>query len=1137
LSFKVLMAELLVGPGITRGGRPDGPAGGPRSRAAAAARGAALATGIALLLGAVLAPSARAESFGVTEKNFEAGTCTVDTCTYKSVEEHPEQAYTQAGGHPAFGITGFELNSEPVGLLGARKPIGAVKNVRVDVPPGLAANPEAVGERCPVKTFEEGLCPADHPRSHVGENQLTVLLPGELTNSTITAQVYNLEPAQGLPLEFGIEVPGISRSLLLGHVSWHREPEIEAHGVATGDFHEYFELIGIPNSIPVLKSKLIFFGNTEGPGFLTLPSECSTTATAHLRVESYEGQVSETFTHTPVGVTGCSNMPFGPLASVTPGAPEEGGTAQSDAPDAAAVHVTLPQNRFATKIDTADPREITVRLPEGMTLNPAGAQGLATCSDAQFGIAPTRPGERPAVLPAEGGGAAPVSCPPASQIGTFAIETPDLPPGSLTGSVYVGAPLGPNLEPGDAGPESGLQYRIFLDASSPRYGVDVRLVGNVVANALTGRLATTVATPQLPFSETVVHLKGGPRAPLANPLACGEAQSEGSFIPYGEALGGGATVPAAAGSKSAFPVTGCSAPLPFGVSQSMAASPAQAGSATTFTLALGRADGEQYVEGLKTTLPEGVLGSIASVPTLCGEAQANAGSCPAASQIGTVQTAAGSGSEPLSVPAPGEPPGAVYLTGPYAGGPYGLSIVLPAEHVGPYDLGRVISRAKIEIDPYTTRVSTTAVRAYLVSPSGAVSESRTPVPTVLGGAAVRLRSLTITLGRPGFMLNPTSCAPLVGETALDGISSPGGTTATPYLATSPFAVSGCSSLPFSPRFSPSTSARTSRLGGASLQVSITRQAHEANIREVAVTLPPQIVSRNSTLHNACPEATARANILACPALSRVGEARLTTPLLPGTLSGPAILVSHGGAAFPDLDFVLQGDGVTLIEVSNTDIKNGVTSSTFASLPDAPFTSFQATFPTGPDSLLSANGSFCSRPALRALRVRAGSRRRRRSARARHAHVAAHRAHRRARRRRPGHAVRTGPPVKLVMPTTLVAYNGAKITQSTPIAVTDCGRSGVNVAKIVVPRVRIRGGRAFLTVIVPGGGTLSGRGTGLRPGRRRAHRSGRVTLVLALSRAGHNAISRHGRLISHVRLSFAPGGGRRRLFARLTLRFR
>ena len=261
-------------------------------------------------------------AFGVTEEHFEAITCNEPGCTYLSPRA---SFFTQAAGHPLDGITSFEFNSEPK-LLG-KEPTGNVKNVRVDIPQGLAANPEAL-PKCAVAKFEKDECEV---ATQVGTNELTVVVPLTGANVPITGTVYNLEQPEGVPLEFGIHVAPAGPLLvnehifLVGHLDW------------SGDYHEYFEINNISKAVSVLKSKLVFFG-TAGTGFLTLPSECSTTSTSHLRVESYNGEVSETFTHTPVGVDGCSTVPFSPSIHVKPA------TTRSDQADGATVKVEVPQS-------------------------------------------------------------------------------------------------------------------------------------------------------------------------------------------------------------------------------------------------------------------------------------------------------------------------------------------------------------------------------------------------------------------------------------------------------------------------------------------------------------------------------------------------------------------------------------------------------------------------------------------------------------------------------------------------------------------------------------------------------------------------------------------------------------------------
>jgi hypothetical protein len=863
----------------------------------------------------VSAPAARA-AFGVEEHAFEAGTCTTSSCTYASVQRNRSEAFTQAAGHPPLGITAFVFNHKS-SVLG-EEPEGAVKNIRVDLPPGLAGNPEAL-PKCPLAAFQKDEC---KPDTQVGTNELTVF--DGIDDLTVSGTVYNLEQPPGLALDFGIHVavePLVSVHIYLqGHVAW------------SSDYHEYFEIDNIPREgevlgqkvpLAVLKSKLIFNGRAGKGDFLTLPSTCSSTTTAYLRVESWEGQVSSTQTHTPVGVEGCGSVPFQPTAEVQPE------TTQSDAPDGASTEVRVPQNAGPEEIDTADIRDAHLTLPEGLTLNPAAARGLQACTAAQIGI----------------GTANPVTCPPSSLVGTVTIET-DLPPGSLTGNVYLGSPAG--------GPIAEPPYTIYLDAESI-YGVSVRLKGSIAPDPLTGRLeATFTENPQLPFSALILKLKGGAQAPLANPLACGSTAAQALFTPY--------TGTPAALSSTPFLTTGCPAPLPFSLAQSTQDSSPDAGAFTAYTFNLSRADGQQYLARVKTVLPPGLLGAIPSVP-LCSEPQAGDGTCPAASQIGVATVNAGSGPEPYAFSGP------AFLTGPYAGAPYGLSIAVPAS-AGPFDLGSspcdcVLTRVALDIDPYTARVIATSA-----------------LPTIVKGVPVRLRGVSIAVNRPNFLFNPTNCNALATESTLTSgfgaIQSP----------SSPFQVNDCGALAFKPALKFATAAHASKAAGASLRVRLTQGAHQANIRSVFAVLPRQLSARLKTLQQACPEATFAAGPGGCPAGSQVGGATVTTPVLPGALSGPAYLVSHGGAAFPDLDLVLKDGGVRVILVGNTNIAKGLTTSNFAAIPDAPVSSFTLDLPIGPHSALaSAERSLCRQ--------------------------------------------------KLLMPTTITAQNGAQIKRNLRISVSGC----------------------------------------------------------------------------------------------------
>jgi hypothetical protein len=961
---------------------------------------AALICGVA----ALSAPAAQAE-FGI--KTFEAGTCKSDTpeCTYASPEA---QFFTQAAGHPPLGITGFEVNTAPSG-----EPEGSIKDVRVDVPPGLAVNPQAT-EQCTKEQFEAGVCPLG---SEVGSDEITAFV-GLVKLGPISLPMYNIVQPEGVPAEFGFELDVAHlidiHVYIVGGISWYDEAEAgENSKVPTGNYHEFFTIKEIPTTIAIVKSRLKFNGTAGNGTFLTLPSVCGT-QTSYLHADSYQspGQFQEyqTVSGEPpkaVSVNGCKEVPFKPEIAVTPAA----GQTQSDRPDAATVQVKVPQSESAVTLNSSTVKDARVTLPEGMTLNPAVvANGLEACSDAQFGK----------------GTANPVTCPPGSKVGEVTIETPDLPAKSLTGSIYVGQPTSTN-------PESGNEYRIFIDAEAPRYGVSVRLEGHVSANAATGRLTTAVLeNPQVPFSDFILTLNG-PHTPLANPLMCGPATANSSLTPHS---GNPAAEPFVS-----FPIdfdgkgAACPSPLPFVLGQSAATTPTTGGATTNFNFNLTRGEGQQYVSKLTTVLPPGLVGKIPDV-RLCGEPQAARGECGAASQIGTVSVSLGSGSPLLTLP------GTAYLTGPYGSAPYGLSVVVPAEKVGPYDYGKIVTRASISVEPFTSRIVVSS-----------------QLPTIVGGVPLRLRSIDVNVNRSNFAINPTSCAALKTETTLTSTFGSNQPLSTPFQATA------CSALAFAPKLTASTNAKTSRANGAILVVKVAYPAGaQANIKSVLVTLPKLLASRISTLNNACPEATFNASPLSCPSLSKVGSATVATPALPGKLTGTAIFVSHGGAAFPDLDLVLQGDGVTVILIGNTNISKGVTTSNYASIPDVPVSSFEVRLPTGKDSVLSAIGNLCKS--------------------------------------------------SLIMPTTITAQNGKVIKQSTKVAVGDC--------PITVLSHRIRGHKAIIKAKVFSAGRVTASGKDLSRRLKRPGKAKTVTIEVPLSSAGLRTLARHRHGIKlHVRLGFAP----------------
>jgi hypothetical protein len=444
---------------------------------------------------------------------------------------------------------------------------------------------------------------------------------------------------------------------------------------------------------------------------------------------------------------------------------------------------------------------------------------------------------------------------------------------------------------------------------------------------------------------------------------------------------------------------------------------------------------------MSTTLPPGVTAKIPSVPR-CPEAQANAGTCPETSLIGAVRVTAGSG-----VPYPFM--GKVYLTERYEGAPYGLSIVVPTA-AGPFNFGNTVTRAKIEVNPITARVTVAVVRSFV---QGATVGG---LPTIVGGVPIRMRELTVSINRPNYILNPTNCSPFSTESTL---TSTLGATRT---ISSPFQVQGCSSLGFKPSFSASTSSHTSRANGASLSVKITQSpGPEANIRSVVTTLPVQLPSRLSTLNRACLLATFNANPVACPAASKVGSASVVTPTLPDKMTGTAYIVSRG-AEFPDLEIVLEGDGVKIILDGQTHIKNGITTTTFASNPDAPISSFSLNLPMASNSLLAANGSFCRVP--------------------------------------------------LYMPTTITGQNGKVFTQKTKISVSGC---------LPITQHRVRGHHVTVSVRIPQGGRVRFSGFDLGIITRFPRHARTVTVNLPLTPSGRFKLRRDHKLNTQIRVGFIP----------------
>jgi hypothetical protein len=905
----------------------------------------------------------------------------------------------QAASSPLNTFVTLTLNQN-----GSKEVEGQVRRIRVDSPPGIVFNPHAI-PTCELAKLAKLECPL---ASIIGQAAGVEETSKGVDTSFKEIPIFNVVPPAGAPSDFAYPTAkGIVQ--MVGGVSWHNEAlKGEGEKTPTGDSHELFTIEGVPQSPPLVSLTIAFLGDPEfttsgktklGNAFIRIPTSCTGPATNYLEVESYAGESKSysftpvpPFTPIPLETIECKSVPFPSSFAVTPE------TTQSDAPDGAEATITAPQNQKPNELASSHLRTVHVTLPEGMTLSPSAAHGLEACTPEQVTITPAKPTN---------------TCPPGSKIGTATVETPAvLAPkgmpaeheGVLIGSIYLGKPA--------SEPITGLPkpFTIYVTAESAEYGVGVVQEGTVVPNEATGQLATTFKeNAQSPFSHFAMKFNAGVLAPLANPLVCGTATTNASLAPWS---GNPASV-----FSPAFTVDGdgkggaCASPLPFSLGQSTEAQPTTGGANTNFTLNLARADGQQYLSRVSATLPPGLVGKIPAVP-LCPEPQASQGTtCPSTSQIGTATVKVGSGGAPTQFSGP------VYLTGPTGSAPYGMTTVIDAA-VGPFSLGNVIVRTGIEVDPITARVTVAG-----------------NVPTIFKGIPLRMKTLSVAINRQGFLINPTNCGALTTNTMLTSTFG-----ATQSLSTA-FQATGCSALAFKPKFTASSNAKTSRTTGASLVVKVGYPSGaQANIKSVLATVPKQLPSRLATLKNACLEKVFNANPFSCPSNSRVGGATVRTPVLPDKLTGPAFFVSHGGAAFPDLDLVLRGDGVTVILVGNTNISKGITTSNFAALPDVPVSSFELKLPVGPNSALAAPANLCKKA--------------------------------------------------LVMPTTITAQNGKVIKQNTPISVSGC--------PVTIVAHHVRGNKAIVTARVPAAGRVSGGGTNLKTVYRHTSKAQNVTLEVPLS---------------------------------------
>ena len=853
-------------------------------------------------------------------------------------------AATQAGAHPNAVTVGFDLDSVYGSQPATSKvePEPPLKGATVELPAGLVVDAQAAA-KCPQALAQaEGGRGCPHA-SIVG----TVAFSGAFPEYSISqvsggevSPLFDVVPEQGFPAElaFSYQEHTLFMFVSLAHT-------------ASG----YVVRATVPYVPWALVSKsvwLTFFGDpsrfdgerASAGALFTDPEDCTEAPGASLAVSSWAGDEPAPAAAALPTPTGCDALAFEPKLSL---APE---STQADSPTGVRIELEMPQNADPEGLATAELKDATVTLAPGMSLSPAGAAGLRGCpASGPEGIDLYAEGPLNADEPEGPPHLLAGHCPHASQIGTAKIETPVL-ESPLEGHVYLAEPECDAC--GEAQAEAGELVKIYVEAEGS--GVNLKLPGTVEVGGAGPHSAQTglapgqlrvsfTQSPQQPVSEIELNLDGGPFAPLATPPTCGTATATSELVPWSSPETPDATP------SSAFDVYSsagaCSATMPFAPGFSAGTTGTEAGSPTTFTLSFSREDGEQDLGAVAVSTPPGLVGLLSHVQR-CAEPQAQLGQCGAASEIGAASVAAGAGPEPYWLS------GHVYLTGPYAGAPFGLSIVVPAI-AGPFNLGEIVVRATIAVNPTTAALTITS----------------DPLPQSADGVPLRLKTVNITIDRPDFMINPTSCEAQAVAGTITG-SSPGGG-GTSVAVSNPFAPTGCRSLPFVPTVSAFTRAKTSKADGASLTVKLAYPAGvQADLRSIALELPKALPVQLKTLKQACAEAQFDADPAGCQPRSDIGQVVVHTPVLASALTGPAYLVSHGGAAFPDIEIVLQGEGVTLTLTGKTEIKQGVTYSHFETVPDAPISSFELTSHQGQYALLAAKGDLCDQRLLLPSRLTA-----------------------------------------------------------------------------------------------------------------------------------------------------------------------
>lgn len=825
---------------------------------------------------------------------------------------------TQAGAHPYSATVSFSVNTVPHPLFGELTPDENAKDLVVDLPAGFVGDPTAVATCTTLQiTLSRPSCPFN---SQIGIVVVTFAY-GFGPPSAQAYPVFNMLPGRGQLARFAFNPQAGTPVNIIASVRNESDLGIRAR------------IADVPEGTPFSSTRLTLWGNPADPSHdaqrggdfvcfddpATNPGSCnggghpfSGKAKAFLSNPTFCGPpldstiIADSWQHPDVfasldytsasGPTGCDRLTFEPSISVKPD------STQADAPTGLTVNVSIPQSDNANGLATPTLRNAEVALPAGLSLNAGGADGLKGCTDAEVGL----------------GSTAPVTCPAGSKIGDVDIATPLLAE-HLTGPIYLGQSV------------PGKKFRIFLVAGNEDRGITIRLEGVLHLDPQTGLVDTTFeSNPQLPFSNLRLHFKGGPRAPLATPQTCGVKTATAKLTPWADPN----AAPVTASSSFTISRDGNGAPCPprgFDPGFAAGLTKAVGGKAGSFTMTLTRKDYDQELGSVGVTLPKGVLAHIANVKTLCSRADAAAGTCGEASRVGSVTTGAGAGALPFFLP------GRVYLTGPYKGGPFGLSIVVPAV-AGPFDLGTVVVRAAIQVNRHTTQIRV-------------VSD---PLPTIVEGVPLRLRVVNVHVDRPRFTFAPTNCT---ASKVLGRIVSTAGAVA---HVSSRFQVANCARLPFHPQIAFKVGGKGHTGHGASTPfTTVVRMSRgQANLSGVRVVLPLSLNALLDVVTNACTLDEFHAGHCA---KARAGSAVAVTPVLKHALRGGVFFVKDPdkpAGSLPNLMVALRGQ-VDIDLTGKVKIPDGKRLATnFDTVPDAPITKFTLHLVSGKHGPLGVAENLC-----------------------------------------------------------------------------------------------------------------------------------------------------------------------------------